>query len=182
MKSDFKALGKEVSPSIIHISTHGYFISDSINNDEDEYKLSDNLAGSFQLNSAPENSLLNSGLIFAGANRVWKGEEPLEDTDDGILTAYEVADLNLRNTKLITLSACQTGLGDIKGTEGVFGLQRAFKKAGVDYIVMSLWNVSNKTISDFMETFYNKLLKGMELKKAFSISQLEMMKKYRRAI
>ncbi len=90
-----------------------------------------------------------------------------------------MADLNLRNTKLITLSACQTSLGDIKGTEGVFGLQRAFKKAGVDYIVMSLWNVSNKTTSDFMETFYNKLLKGMELKKAFSISQLEMMKKYK---
>ena len=99
-------------------------------------------------------SLHRSGLVMAGANN---HKKPLPDMDDGILTAYEISNLNLSNTKLVVLSGCQTGLGDIQGREGVFGLTRGFKLAGVDYIIASLWSVDDGETAKFMQMFYNLL-------------------------
>ena len=87
--------------------------------------------------------------------------------------------MNLTNTELVVLSACETGLGDIKGNEGVFGLQRAFKMAGVKYLVMSLWQVPDFQTQDLMTTFYKKWLEEkMEIPAAFNAAQQEMREKY----
>lgn len=76
--------------------------------------------------------MIRSGLILANANYAWeKGHAYNSNVEDGILTSYEISQLNLSNTDLVVLSACETGLGEIKGNEGVYGLQRAFKTAGV---------------------------------------------------
>ena len=76
-----------------------------------------------------DDPLNRAGLLFTGANNTWAGK-PIPNVEDGILTAYEAANVSLSNTQLVVLSACETGLGEIKGSEGVFGLQRAFKMAG----------------------------------------------------
>ncbi len=161
-------------PQIIHLSTHGYFFPEPkkekpndafIKMGEETYRFS-------------ENPLLRSGLILAGANYVWKGGEQTPGQDDGILTAYEVSNMNLYNTKLVVLSACETGLGDIKGSEGVFGLQRAFKMAGVDYIIMSLWKVSDKETTEFMKLFYSNCLSNHSIRESFYLTQTTMRNKY----
>ena len=84
----------------------------------------------------------------------------------------------MRHNNLVVLSACETGLGDIRGSEGVYGLQRAFKMAGVKYIIMSLWQVPDKETVEFMEMFYKKLLKSKDVRRSFNETQKEMRKKY----
>jgi len=92
-----------------------------------------------------------------------------------VLTAYEISNMNLSNTELVVLSACETGLGDIHGSEGVYGLQRSFKMAGVKYLIMSLWQVPDRATSVFMTRFYENLLKEkMTIRDAFNVTQLEM--------
>ncbi len=125
-----------------------------------------------------ENPLFRSGLLFAGANNAWLGK-PLLNIDDGILTAYEVSNLYLPNTKLVVLSACETGLGDIQGSEGVYGLQRAFKMAGVQNLIMSLWKVPDVETAEFMEIFYSNLFEGKSVNNAFYLAQNQMKNKYR---
>jgi len=95
-----------------------------------------------------------------------------------VLTAYEVSTLDLSGTGLAVLSACQTGLGDIEGSEGVFGLQRAFKQAGVEYVMMSLWQVPDKETVEFMGLVYSKLATGMKVEDAFNAAQATMRDKY----
>ncbi len=162
------------APQIIHIATHGFFFpiaEDSRNKDfigglgETVYRFS-------------ENPLLRSGLLFAGANPYWTGKEEAKDSDNGILTAYEISNMDLSNTKLIVLSACQTGLGDIKGNEGVFGLQRAFKMAGVKNIIMSLWSIPDKETQEFMEIFYGHCFSGESIQNSFTLTQREMKRRY----
>ena len=104
-------------------------------------------------------SLTRSGLILAGANRVIRDRIITPGQEDGILTAREISFLDLRKVDLVVLSACQTGLGEISG-EGVFGLQRGFKKAGAHTIVMSLWSVDDKATQILMEEFYRNIIKG----------------------
>jgi CHAT domain-containing protein len=160
----------KTSPSIIHIATHGFSFPTPAKGTE--YTLFEN---SFVHNLNP---LFRSGLLFAGANRTWSGAKPIEGIDDGVLTAYEVSNLNLSNTKLVVLSACETGLGDLKGNEGVYGLQRAFKMAGVKYIVMSLWQVPDAQTVELMEYFYKELHSGKDIRLAFSKAQNKMKQKY----
>ena len=120
---------------------------------------------------------MRPGLVFAGANDVWNKPEMSEE-DDGVLTAQEVTQIDMRKNILVVLSACETGLGDIKGSEGVYGLQRAFKMAGVKFIITSLWLVPDKETVEFMEKFYSNLLKIKEIRTAFSETQKEMRQKY----
>ena len=123
--------------------------------------------------------MIRSGLILAGANRVWKGGSPLPGEEDGILTAYEIAQMDLSNTELVVLSACNTGMGDIKGHEGVYGLQRAFKLAGAKYLLMSLWSVPDRQTHEFMNLFYDCWLNGgTTIPAAYQFAQNEMRKRY----
>jgi CHAT domain-containing protein len=169
IEESFKSLSGK-SPTIIHIATHGFYFADDVeqkpsNNNENEFKKSNN-------------PLFRSGLIMAGANRVWTGNKNIDGLDDGILTAYEVSLLDLSNTKLVVLSACETGLGEIKGSEGVYGLQRAFKMAGVDYLIITLWEIRDEVTVEFMSNFYQQWLKGKDIYAAFKFAQDEMRKKY----
>jgi CHAT domain-containing protein len=168
-KEVIKSLNYKNSPTLLHISTHGYFFPEP----NKDYK--ETGTGSFVTS---ENPLFRSGLILAGANRIWKGGQEIEGVENGILTAYEVSNMDLMNTELVVLSACETGLGDIKGGEGVYGLQRAFKVAGAKTIIMSLWKVPDKETVELMELFYTNWLSGMTKQDAFSSAQKEMRKKY----
>lgn len=166
-ESAFKSLSGN-SPEVLHIATHGFFFPDP----SKETQQSDNRF------AQSENPLLRSGLALANANSNWNSQTVSADQQDGILTAYEIADMDLSNTKLVVLSACETGLGDVKSGEGVYGLQRAFKMAGVNYLIMSLWQVPDLETKEFMQTFYKKSLAGTPIRKAFRETQLAMNQKY----
>jgi len=163
------------SPKVLHIATHGFFFENP-QRDQDRRMASFDEKDNYSISEDP---LMRSGLILAGANYAWKnGSNPYEK-EDGILTAYEISNLNLMKTDLVVLSACETGLGDIEGSEGVYGLQRAFRMAGVEKIIMSLWQVPDKETVEFMKTFYTKWLGGEEIREAFNNTQKEMSKKYK---
>ncbi len=150
-------LKKSNSPGILHIATHGYFLEDET---------------SAALRTP--NPLLNSGLILAGAtNFIRHGENPLHEEEDGILTAYEAMNLNLDETDLVVLSACETGLGVVLNGEGVYGLQRAFQLAGANYVIMSLWPVDDEATQVLMSTFYKKWSINEDVRTAFMQAQLE---------
>lgn len=131
------------SPSIVHIATHGFYYT------PDEAKDNDFLSGYTDAMSL-------SGLVFAGGNAAWLGKKNIDGVLGGVLTAKDIANLDFKGTDLLVLSACKTAQGKVT-SEGVFGLQRAFKKAGVGTIVMSLWNVDDKVTSEFMVAFYEQL-------------------------
>lgn len=170
----FKSTGidGQKSPYVLHVATHGYFFPDM--KEVGSSQLADgNKEPVFKMSDHP---MLRSGLIMSDGNYAWKNGKPLTpDTEDGILTAYEISHLNLSNTELVILSACETGLGDIQGNEGVYGLQRAFKIAGVKYIIMSLWQVPDKQTSLLMTTFYKKWLENnLPIPDAFHAAQKEL--------
>jgi CHAT domain-containing protein len=123
----------------------------------------------------PDNSLRRSGLAFAGAQKAWDGEEIPKGIDDGVMLAQEIASMDLAGTDLVVLSACETGLGEIN-SEGVFGLQRAFKKAGVQTLIMSLWKVHDEATALFMQTFYDNLLSGKSKRDSFAAAQMALRK------
>ncbi len=156
-------------PHILHLATHGYFYP---NPTQSTNSIADNAFVS------SSNSLTRSGLLMAGANDFWGTSNTSKDTEDGILTAFEVANLNLSNTQLVVLSACETGLGDINGNEGVFGLQRAFKMAGVNYILMSLWKVPDLETKEFMTEFYNQYFSTKNIEASYYNTQNYMKTKY----
>ena len=131
------------SPSIVHIATHGFYYT------PDEAKDKDFLSGYTDAMSL-------SGLVFAGGNAAWLGKKNVDGVLGGVLTAKDIANLDFKGTDMLVLSACKTGQGKVTA-EGVFGLQRAFKKAGVGTIIMSLWNVDDKVTSEFMVAFYGRL-------------------------
>ena len=152
------------NPRILHIATHGVFLKDV------EYMTMDFES---DMKKHIENPLLRSMLLFSGAENTIKGETSDDFTkDDGILTAFEVMNLDLDETELVVLSACKTGLGEIKNGDGVYGLQRAFKVAGAKSIVMSLWSVNDETTQMLMTKFYRNWLGGMSKRAAFRKAQL----------
>jgi CHAT domain-containing protein len=111
-----------------------------------------------------------SGLVLSGANHAWL-DRPVEGVENGILFADDVARMNLLGTELVVLSACETALGAVNNSEGVFGLQRAFKLAGAQTLVMSLWEVDDYATADFMEQFYGNWLSGLSLQDALQEAQ-----------
>ncbi|MEM7367968.1 MAG: CHAT domain-containing tetratricopeptide repeat protein [Bacteroidota bacterium] len=166
----------ETSPYILHLATHGYFFEDPDRSAMSEIEQEQLLP--LQLSDHP---MVRSGLILAGANHAWAGNPVPDGQEDGILTAYEISRMDLSNTELVVLSACETGLGDIQGNEGVYGLQRAFKIAGAKYILMSLWQVPDQATQELMTAFYEKWLGGMEIRAALQEAQRKMRKKYKEA-
>ncbi|MCB9286318.1 MAG: CHAT domain-containing protein [Lewinellaceae bacterium] len=173
----FKTLGRaEVSPKILHLATHGYFFDDDSQRGRPDSISENNARALFQRSLNP---LLRSGLALASSNLAWEKGLFLPNREDGILTAYEIANLDLSGTQLAVLSACRTGLGDIRGSEGVYGLQRAFKMAGVDYLLLTLWNIRDgEETVEFMTAFYEKCLNGLSIREAFREAQAEMREKY----
>lgn len=139
------------SPRIVHLATHGFFNESpaivSVNSSPNDFSVSPAFINS-------KNPLIRSGLLLAGANSAWQGKLAPADSDDGVLTAYEISMRTMNQTELVVLSACETGLGDIHDSEGVYGLQRAFKMAGVDNIIMSLWKVDDTATGALMTRFY----------------------------
>ena len=131
---------------IIHIATHGFYIPKIESN---SYRYYDEKAATLAME--------RSGLMLAGANNAWNGKLT-PGVEDGILTASEIAELDLSNTGLVVMSACETGLGEITEV-GIEGLQRAFKSAGVETLIMSLWKVDDKATELLMRDFYTHLLK-----------------------
>jgi CHAT domain-containing protein len=168
----FKNLGSNNNPSprILHLATHGYFFEDAQQTTEKMQS-----SGWESVFKSSDHPMLRSGLIMAGGNAAWQGKQTPEGREDGILTAYEISQMNLSHTELVVLSACETGLGDIQGNEGVYGLQRAFKIAGAKYLIMSLWQVPDKQTSMLMTNFYKKWLEDkMTIRDAFHAAQKDM--------
>lgn len=163
------------SPVVLHIATHGFYVPEK---QYQELVDTTGRGGGPNMYKLSEDPLMRNGLILAGGNYAWSGNIPLTGVDDGILTAYEIAQLNLGNTRLVVLSACETALGDIHGTEGVYGLQRAFKLAGVDKMIISLWQVPDLETSLLMTKFYSNWLDGAGVREAFLQAQTAMRKQY----
>jgi CHAT domain-containing protein len=157
------ALKQVDAPEVLHIATHGFFLTN--NSATSENNATD--TRSIRANVKIENPLLRSGLAFAGANLSKTGN------DDGILTALEASGLSLWGTKLVTLSACDTGVGEVKNGEGVYGLRRAFVLAGAESIVMSLWPVSDYLTLELMTGYYSGLKQGLGRREALRQVQIK---------
>ncbi|HLF33039.1 MAG TPA: CHAT domain-containing tetratricopeptide repeat protein [Cyclobacteriaceae bacterium] len=155
-------------PGILHVATHGFFLRDDTPR---RNVMEDDPAGESALAGHP---LLRSGLLLAGAEKGLKGNAGITDEDgnDGILTAYEAMNLSLDRTSIVVLSACETGLGEIKNGEGIYGLQRAFIVAGSSNLVMSLWKVDDTITQELMTGFYSEWLNGKSLFDAFRETQI----------
>lgn len=159
------------SPAIIHIATHGFFL-------EDVNKGGKELVG-IDEKKMTDNPLLKSGLFFSGAdNFISSAQESKVEEENGLLTAFEAMNLDLENTDLVVLSACETGLGEIQNGEGVFGLRRAFQQAGAKTILASLWKVNDNATQELMSKFYSYLVTGMAKRDAFNKAQKYVRDKY----
>lgn len=160
------------SPDILHIASHGYFLSN-----DDTSKTKQSIANLIDDNYKND-SYLKSGLLLAGAQNTLNGKQ-LENSNNGILTAEEAKSLKLKDTELVVLSACETGLGDNLVGEGVIGLQRAFMIAGAKSVIMSLWSVSDEKTQELMTLFYTNWIKNNKTKEeALYQAKLEMKKFY----
>jgi CHAT domain-containing protein/Tfp pilus assembly protein PilF len=156
MKATKTTLQRVEAPRMLHIASHGFFLQDS---------------GEARPSSVGvDNPLLRSGLALAGANLT-------SDSHSGILTALEASGLNLWGTKLVTLSGCDTGVGEIRNGEGVYGLRRAFVLAGTESVVMSLWPVSDAIARETMVSYYTGLRAGLGRGDALRVAKLEMLKR-----
>jgi CHAT domain-containing protein/Tfp pilus assembly protein PilF len=155
------------APSILHVATHGFFLEDRGSSSS----LGSSAARGIPATLDTENPLLRAGLAFAGANRIRSGK------DNGILTALEASTLNLWGTKLVTLSACDTGIGEVRDREGVYGLRRAFVLAGAESMVMSLWPVSDRVTREMMTGYYSGLKRGLGRGEALRQAELAMLRR-----
>ncbi len=142
------------APKILHIATHGFAYKNKTSPNVTKYTFADN-------------PLFDCGLFLAGANLSPNDSMQSDKAEDGILYAYDIANMNLVDTELVVLSSCSSGLGAIRNSEGVYGLQRAFKMAGAKNVLMSLWAVSDQHTQEFMTTFYQNLFSGLSINKAY---------------
>ena len=165
------------SPSLLHVATHGFYMTETDVNKERKIAFHESKRSTDEHYVIREDKpMTRSGLLLAGCNHTLNHETIPEDSEDGILIAQEIASLDLRGLDLVVLSACETGLGDISSGEGVFGLQRGFKKAGANTIIMSLWKVSDKATESLMTYFYQFFLNGMTKYNAFSAAREKLRK------
>ena len=159
------------APEILHIATHGFFLEDL--EEVAPPTLGGGLIGESDVNQTAsqklENPLLRSALALAGFNPRKSGDE------DGVMTALEIANLSLGGTKLVVLSACDTGVGDVNVGEGVYGLRRALALAGSESQVISLWQVGDFVTKDLMVKYYRRILDNEGRSEAMRQTQLEML-------
>jgi CHAT domain-containing protein/tetratricopeptide (TPR) repeat protein len=155
-------------PRVLHLATHGFFLADTA-------RPGPGTRGAMPIGEDPAprpaaavNPLLRSGLALAGANHAGQAR----GGDDGLLTALEVSGMSLHGTDLVTLSACETGRGDVKSGEGVFGLRRAFALSGARHLVMSLWPVGDEATAQQMRVFYRQYGSGARPAEALRAAQL----------
>lgn len=152
--------------SILHIATHGYFLKDV---EKTSWPIG------VHTDYAKDNVLLRSGLMLTGASEADKLMPGLDSSNNGIMTSYEAMNLDLKGTNLVVLSACETGLGEVKAGEGVYGLQRAFLVAGAEAIIMSLWKVDDEATQQLMNNFYANWVKTNDRTKAFKQAQQQLL-------
>lgn len=157
------------SPSIVHLSTHGFYLVGF-----DKYSEYFNKLIPY---SSQNNWMLLSGLLLADANSTLSRPNKQTPLNDGVITAEEIAMLDLRNTNLVVLSACETAIGE-NLQEGFGGLVRAFKNAGVKSILASLWKVPDDATAKLMISFYKLFLSGIEMRMALKMAQKEVSKLY----
>jgi CHAT domain-containing protein len=160
-------------PEILHVATHGFFLKADDTLRKRLLKLQ--RGAELQVPPPGDNPLLRAGLAFAGINTNAQFLGDIEIVNDGVLTALEVLGLNLTGTRLVVLSACETGLGEIHEGEGVYGLRRSFQEAGVAEVISSLWAVSDRGTQALMAEFYQKVLAGQPAREALRETQLELM-------
>ena len=172
----FKEEVEQNKAGIIHIATHGFAFPDIKKNKRQQ------LMGMEEISyRASEDPMVRCGLMFSGSNVSWTGnpQKMIKETgEDGILTAAEVSNMDLSNTKLVVLSACETGLGKIEGSEGTFGLKRGFKLAGVEQMIVSLWSVPDKETMELMTLFYTDLAQTLNPVLSFEKAQKQMRETY----
>jgi len=159
------------SPGVLHIATHGFALAD----------VRGGSAANAPRNpfSGSGNSMNRAGLVLAGGNHTWLGGKYRQGMEDGILTASEISQLDFSATELVALSACESGLGEVRGAEGVLGLQRSFKIAGAHHLLLSLWQVPDQETQEFMSMFYRAWLeKKLPVPEAFRAAQAEMRRLY----
>ena len=161
------SLKQASAPLILHIATHGFFLTDTAATSNALERSTRAISANVKI----ANPLLRSGLALANANL------HKHNDDDGILTSLEASGLNLWGTKLVTLSACDTGLGEVKNGEGVYGLRRAFVLSGTETLVMSLWPVSDYVTREMMGAYYKGLKQGLGRGDALRQVQLSMLKR-----
>lgn len=169
-EESFKALVNS-NYDIIHLATHGFFWNNENANKRDYVNFLNN--SNFQELTEEENAMLRSGLVFSGANLGLMGVNLPDDVEDGVLTAKELSTMNLGNVDMVVMSACESGLGEISG-EGVFGLQRGFKLAGANTLLMSLWKVDDKATCELMIEFYKHYLSGKSKQESLRLAQLKL--------
>ena len=166
IEESFKSLSGD-SIRLLHIATHGfYYTPEEIDSMSYDFIQIDKYVA-----TAEDKSLSRSGLLMSGANHILEGENIPDNVEDGVLTAKEISGVDLQGLDLVVLSACQTGLGDISQGEGVFGLQRGFKKAGANSILMSLWEVNDEATQILMTQFYKNLVSGRSKRQSLRSAQ-----------
>ena len=170
-EASVKSLDGQPFPVVLHLASHGFCFA------RQDTSLADAAPGSAFMKS--RDPLMRSGIVLAGGNLGWS-QKPGESENDGILTSYEISNLYLPSVRLVVLSACETALGEIQGTEGVYGLARAFRMAGVSNLVMSLWAVPDQPTAEFMSIFYQHLFNGETANLSFEAAQTAMKTKYRK--
>ncbi|MFL5730115.1 MAG: CHAT domain-containing protein, partial [Cytophagaceae bacterium] len=163
------------SPLVLHIATHGFFMKD------EEAGLQNGKALSGDVLKLQQNPLLRSGLLLAGVANSFKqkNNENYFAREDGMFTAYEAMNLDLSKTELVVLSACETGLGEIRNGEGVYGLQRALEISGARAILMSLWTVNDEATRELMVEFYKGWMETGNKREAFKKAQQKLKEKYK---
>ncbi len=165
-EESFKSLAGSAI-DIIHLATHGFFWSEEDAQKRDYVTFLNQNSNKVR---AEDKALMRSGLFFSGANIGLKGETLPDDVDDGVLTALELSNMNLGNVDMVVMSACESGLGETSG-EGVFGLQRGFKLAGANTLLMSLWKVDDTATQKLMIEFYRHYLSGKSKQESLNLAQ-----------
>lgn len=166
-EESFKSLAG--SPiDIIHLATHGFFWTEDVAENRNYVSFLNRNVDKKQ--TAEDNVLFRSGLFLSGANIGLKGETLPDDVEDGVLTAAELSNLNLGQVDMVVMSACESGLGETSG-EGVFGLQRGFKLAGANTLLMSLWKVDDSATQLLMTDFYKNYLSGKSKQESLRLAQ-----------